>query len=459
MKSLLFLVSFPFLFASVFAQPRTNSLPHVLNDQLYTSNEPIIFLYEPLRDSLKLVYKNTKYGIIDSSDQLVVPFMYDEISLDFSFRELLLQQKRYLNDYFYQYWQDGNESEEEYARLLELELNRPESCLNLVKEFRLNPLFVARKGNKWGVINKLNKIIIPFDYISLQEIGQDIFVVRTNVKYGIIDSDGKTLLSQTYDTIIPLPVFRQVDYMQYRLGAYALLIQNKKYGAINLGNRRVIEPKYDNLEHCFHAPEYDCICGFSPEGNLHSNLIPRKGYEVHSFGNALKFQNGTKYGLLNIAEMEEITPSLYDSIYLYYSSRYSTDEGVIVTLNDKYSFLTHDSRHLHPNVYDSVSMMRDHSRNRFFKVENDGFVGVFDKNGNKYLNIEWDNVLPSQQVGFSSICEFIVERDGKFGVVNSEQKKVIPVKYDSIIWERDAGSNYYVLIRNGKAKKIRIDDR
>jgi hypothetical protein len=162
--------------------------------------------------------------------------MYDEISLDFSFRELLLQQKRYLNDYFYQYWQDWNESEEEYARLLELELNRPESCLNLVKEFRLNPLFVARKGDKWGVINKLNKIIIPFDYISLQEIGQDIFVVRTNVKYGIIDSDGKTLLSQNYDTIIPLPVFRQVYYMQYRLGAYALLIQNKKYGAINLGS-------------------------------------------------------------------------------------------------------------------------------------------------------------------------------------------------------------------------------
>jgi hypothetical protein len=212
------------------------------------------------------------------------------------------------------------------------------------------------------------------------------------------------------------------------------------------------------LEHCFHAPEYDCICGFSPEGNLHSNLVPLKGYEVHSFGNALKFQNGTKYGLLNIAEMEEITPSLYDSVHLYYSSRYSTDEGVIVTLNNKYSFLTHDSKHLHPNVYDSVSMMRDHSGNRFFKVENDGLVGVFDKNGNKYLNIEWDNVLPSQEVGGSLICEFIVERDGKFGVVNSEQKKVIPVKYDSIIWERDAGPNYYVLIRKGKTKKTRIDD-
>ncbi|WP_027421094.1 WG repeat-containing protein [Crocinitomix catalasitica] len=163
------------------AYSQTPHESYLVEDTLYDSKKIIIFDYSKLIDSLCLVELNSKFGIINSKGQMIVPLEYDQISLDFSFRANHLFQKQSFNKEFY-FSEDFNRSKEQEEQLLEQELSNPESAMSLKIDFLKKPLFVAKKDKKWGVINKSNKTIVPFDYNYMQEIAQNTYLVKKNGK-------------------------------------------------------------------------------------------------------------------------------------------------------------------------------------------------------------------------------------------------------------------------------------
>lgn len=115
----------------------------------FKSNEIITFLRKPLKDSLRLVSQHYKYGIIDSTGEMIVPMIYDHISVDFALREITLLERIYLseNEFFYFFWEEGGESEEEYNKMLQQEMAKFNSPYNLERAFRSKPFFAAKKEN------------------------------------------------------------------------------------------------------------------------------------------------------------------------------------------------------------------------------------------------------------------------------------------------------------------------
>lgn len=418
----------------------------------YDSKKLIHFLKKPLQDSLTVVERNEKFGIIDSSGKVIIPIKYDELATGFGFdpygrnwiiREQQLLQLRFLNEYFYDYWAMGNESEEEYARLLKKEQGNPNSFLNRSAEFRSNPIFIAKTGNRCGVISQSNETIIPFEYESLQEAGYDLFLGKKEGRHGIINTKKKTIVPFDCDTII-LSFIHPRSILD--LGVYALLNTNGEYGIINLFTQQLLLPKYDDLQECRSFPEDFCGCGFSSDWKHFRYGSPRRVPKVHSFNRVLIYRKQQQFGLLHLSSMQEITTELFDSI------RFETNK--IVSLNGKATFLIEDNTAVHPHFYDAITQLRNYSGQAIFIVEREGSVGALDESGNTLLEIKWQEVQQARRFSDARRDQFIVKKKGKAGVVDAQEKNVIPIRYDSITYTPNPSKRHYTLFRKGKSEIV-----
>lgn len=420
----------------------------------YNTREVFTFLNRPLENGLTRIEKDDKFGIIDSVGTVLVPPIYDEINIDFSLtwylgintsiNDLYLGQLRFLNEYFYDYWGMGYESETEYARLLKIEQENPESYLNLTDKFRSNPIFAVEKDKKWGVVNKTNETLIPFNYQSLKQVGYDIFLAEKEGKYGILNRENEALVPVICDTII-LMFIHPHSVVDTR--AYGLLKADGKYGLINLFTKQVLLPKYDGLDECRAYPEDYCGCLFPDKWKNYRYGTFWKYEEIHRFGYVSIFKTANKYGLLNMSTMEEITTQLYDSI------TFKSGSKDMVCLNEKMTFIT-DSITLHTDLYDEVGRIAPY-RSDIFKIKQNGRYGAFDKSGMRLLDTKWDDIEGYRQLSKQLEFEFIVRKNGKYVIVNNDNKTVLPVRYDSITTgPNDYRPTYYITYKNGKEKRV-----
>ena len=83
-----------FYFSAAHCQTSIESNIGKAEEMSFQSNEIITFLRKPLRDSLHLVSQHSNYGMIDSTGEIVVPMIYDQISVNFTIRESLLWERK-----------------------------------------------------------------------------------------------------------------------------------------------------------------------------------------------------------------------------------------------------------------------------------------------------------------------------------------------------------------------------
>jgi len=80
--------------------------------------------------------------------------------------------------------------------------------------FKEKKLFIIEKDEKYGVIDRDSKIILPLEYEYINDITEDIygvFEIEKNGKYGISDLNGKILLPCEYNNLIKL--WTEGDYL------------------------------------------------------------------------------------------------------------------------------------------------------------------------------------------------------------------------------------------------------
>lgn len=427
-----------------------NSINELDIEKHYDSDELIRFMRKPLNESLRLVSTDAHYGIIDSNGRVIVPTIYDQIKIDFSKRENLLLLEIYTseNEDFYFFWENGFESQELYDQWREQELQKPRSPLNLETKFREAPFFAAQKETKWGVINAHNEILIPFEYNSIEEIGEDLLLVRKDKESSILSPSNEVIVPPC-DTIIQSNMNDRHLPFGNRFAVFVQLVKDNRYGAINTFTRKFALPKYDSLEICYSLPEDACPCAFDVRDIcLNCNEGQRK--RNHFYRNIVRYKSGNKTGLFNMISMEELTPASYDLIRLngYW-------KGQIVQLDSLYTFMIDDNTRLHPDRFDSVSSF---IRARFFKVQANGKTGVYSHLGKLILPIKWEDITDACYSSNSNY--FIVKRRGKYGLVDHQGKFRIRPKYDEITQQVDRTLNkrYLQLKRNGETEEILIRD-
>lgn len=155
---------------------------------------------------------------------------------------------------------------------------------------RLKDYYFAQKDGKWGVIDKSDKVILPFDYEFIERTwynnftGKDKFIVQKNGHLGTVDFQNDIAIPLKYDAIS--------GWCEY--GPPAHYVQrNQKIGLIDHKGEVLIPVTYDALT--YYTPNIILVVKDKKFGikNLRDSTIVPLDYELiivdyNPFG---KFEN------------------------------------------------------------------------------------------------------------------------------------------------------------------------
>lgn len=159
-----------------------------------------------------VVKQNSLYGVINFSNEVLIPLKYKLFS------------KIYIRDHI------ALEDEKGYI-LCSLKDNSIFQSLhfNDIRETS-GPYAVIEKEGKEALLNKLTlALLFPFKYEEIVIVDEDsLFSVRLNDKYGIVDKNDKTIIPCMYDEWL------------YKVGGDKFVVKkDNKYGIINFKNQLV----------------------------------------------------------------------------------------------------------------------------------------------------------------------------------------------------------------------------
>ena len=189
-----------------------------------------------------------------------------------------------------------------------------------------NNMIVVGDGSNYGVINFSDgKEILGLKYDDLKYIqNENKFYIYVDSKVGLIDANGKTIISpKEYDSIETF----DVDKNLY------LVKEDGKYGLLNLQGNPILHTDYEQI-------------GIS---NIRDFNLKKLANENLWFDSIIAIKRGSLYGLYNVDTKEEILEINYDSFG--YKTQ-STDtlgeesvllipketgvEGIVIVLDGKY---------------------------------------------------------------------------------------------------------------------------
>lgn len=240
-----------------------------LNSKFGLINQKGEIVLEPTFDVLEwtvephnfIAKKGNKYGVINSKGETILPFIFDS-------RYFLIQNEIFHNsidgqNYYYNP-KTGKKTKSEYDystpftfKYSVVQKNGKYGLINKKLETVIKPkydklgnyrngLINAKIGNKWVFINKENKVVIDDNFEFASSFQNGIATVKKN-KYGAIDSLGNILIPFKYEYLSyegndpkGIPVFQfsnKENYFSY----------NSKNGLINIKRDTILEPKYSDI--------------------------------------------------------------------------------------------------------------------------------------------------------------------------------------------------------------------
>ena len=160
-------------------------------------------------DGLAVAMKNGKSGVINLSEEIILPFEYDWI---WNFIEDLFPVGK--NDGFWHF-----------------DTPQPRPII------------------KYGYINKNNEVIIPFIYDNAQPFINGLAAVSVDGKFGVIDKSGEVILPFEYDNL-------------FVAGQLIAAEINKKWGIINKAGEILLPFEYDRVisDASDNAGRYSLVC-------------------------------------------------------------------------------------------------------------------------------------------------------------------------------------------------------
>lgn len=301
----------------------------------YTKAEPVT------QFGYALVKKGSFYGVIDSMNNVAVPFKYS----------LIEHPRRPYQGFYDEFYihKNGNvgilnEKAELIADIIYDSFERDYAKINDSSQV----IFITQKDHHYGIIDKSGDITLPieFEKILLFE-GNITSIAKKNGLYGIVDSHGNVKMPFDYQYIT---TNRDWDYF--------ILQKDKTFGVVDKQSLQEILPlEYQDLEQCF----YD-----------ENRFIVKKG---------------GKYGVITRSK-EVIIPIEYDTISNWVE--YGPKEHFIVK-NRKHGLISRDGDVVIPPIYDEIFV----DNGSLIKVQNNNLFGTIDWENEiihpiKYENIFWE---------------------------------------------------------------------
>jgi len=179
-------------------------------------------------DSLTLVRKNNKWGVITESGKAITACIYDSIDA-----------YGWAEGYDFQDYFVANENGN--AQLLHISGRVLLSNYEYLKKMIYSNLLIAQLDQKYGLIDTLGTPIIPLEYDDFRTyLGST--SLKKDGKWGLFYESGEQVLETAFDSI-SLVMISQLRYE----GLVFMVKQNNKWGLISNQGEWVIPNQYDKM--------------------------------------------------------------------------------------------------------------------------------------------------------------------------------------------------------------------
>lgn len=268
------------------------------------------------------------------------------------------------------------------------------------------------------IIISLNKILDKkVSEISNEKV--EYFATYLDNKWGVINSNGTTVIENTYDEMIAIPdkekpVFICIYNVNEETGEYRTKAINEKGEAIFTD--------YDQVE---------VIDNFDSKRNI--------WYEK----NVIRVLKDGKYGLIN-CNGDKITECEYDSIV----SLKSVEENFLVKKDGKVGLINNVGQQIIKPIYSDIRILEEGYSNEYLIVDDNGKCGVISTSETIIIEPKYEEIkfLHSTEVYSAKI-------DGKWDLIN-KNGEIINSDYDDYSY---AKGDYVIVSKGGKYGIITID--
>lgn len=286
--------------------------------------------------------------------------------------------------------------------------------------------FIIRNNKNVGLINEQGGLVVPFIYTNMSWYNQQWLKVQKNGSwYGMMDIDGKQILSIMYDDI-------GVDNFDLSFDDDKIIVQQQGlWGVVRPGNTVLVPIRYpntfvvrDNYWYCHPREDYTIV-------------IDSLGHEILSLpyylsdgiiSSRMQVQRKGKFGLID-ANGKEIFPCVADQPIAFY---YANKEGVgtpsfvaCIRQDLKYGIIDTNGHYIVPAIYDYILPQsytpNDYPYNykaNYYAVVKDKKAGVINAKGEVTIPIEYDAV----SFACNNIVRLYKDRDSKCGWANAAGK-------------------------------------
>ena len=349
------------------------------------------------------VYKEGKWGYIDKTGKLVIPYTFDYAE-SFAGSYAVVQ----LN---------GGASAGSRTPLYGLIDKKGKPLAGV--EYQLisdakEGLYVVGKDGKFGYIDKKGKLVIPCEYDIAYEFCEGLAVAAKDNMYGYIDKTGKN--------IIPF----QYEYAYSFTEGLAAVYENGKHGYIDASGTLAVPFLYDGASFfsgglaLVAQGEYpEMMMGYiDKSGNV---VIPFEYIVADDFSSGVaQVQKPGEYVLRYINTSGEVVVRCED-----YEMMYSFSEGLAaVRILDKWGAIDASGKLVIANEYEWLD--EGGFSGGIIKAKKDAKWGYIDTKGQVVMAFEFDE-LSEIIDGYAAACI-----SGKFGVVDKSGRIIAPFEYEFI---------------------------
>lgn len=245
-----------------------------------------------------------------------------------------------------------------------------------------NGIAPVKQSGKWFFINRQGQSISRF-YDEINELSDNVYVVKTGDKYGALDYFGHTILEPKFDKLgdfkngyayymekglygfvsstgsVHKAEFEWIsDFNQQQI---AIIQQNNKYGLTNIYGKKVLEPQYDQVlktnSSVFILVLSSLYGFFSSEGCLLTpvtfDYLKEKPVDYYTNGKLLKLNRKNEQSFI------DLNGHPYVSFGAYQDINFPVNELMRVKFKNKYGYLDKKLAPVIPYKYQQAADFSD----------------------------------------------------------------------------------------------------
>lgn len=367
-----------------------------------------------------ILYRNNKYGVMDSEGNIIIDTKYDKVVIPNSKKPVFIcsnegdQKNTILNE-------EAKEIFDIYDNVEEITLEGLITSLPYEKN-----VLKYKVNGQYGLIdlegNKVAKA--TYEEIKGLKYKEGELLAKLNGKYGVINIKGAKMINFDYDNIEADKYYE--DNEKYKMSGYIVCKTTEegyRYGYISNNGEKILDTVYNNIKRIIDIKQKDIYLIASTNGQYgllknKEKLIDFKyqGIEYNSTNNLLILNKGTKYGVYTLTGEEIIAIDYktiqFNGIYIYAKT------------GDDIKYFTNKGEEVKTGFTSLVPVNNDEY---YITIDEDGLYGVVDR--------EQKILIQNKFVYIDHMFEnyFSVYKNGSgLGIINTEGKELVDFKYTII---------------------------